>query len=106
MIELTPDWIFDTQCTMWFRNYDGTGYLLIDNVYNSYWIVLAFQTLGVKFDVMSETDGNEKNRTWIYDFQIADIKDECPIFYERFMEHAIMMDEVKKRNGASFNRNN
>ena len=104
--ELTSDWIFDTQCTLWFRDENGTGYLVIDNVYYANCIVLAFQKLGIKFDFKGETDENEKDRARIYDFQIADIKDECPIFYGKFMEQAITIEDLKKYYASFFKRNN
>ena len=85
MIELTPEWILMNLIGNWVT--DGNGLAIITIVKSNpskAFIELALKSLkiGWKANMFSTNQGLEID----YLFEIEDIKDLCPVFYEKLWE--------------------
>ncbi len=85
MIELTPDWVLKNLSDHWYA--DGNGYAVISVVtenFSTAWIELALDTLDIEWEVGEHfIDGINYSD---YVFDIEDIKEDCPEYYEELIE--------------------
>lgn len=90
VVELTPDWLLSRFIEGWLRDVNGRVVISTQSVESGNWIALALETLGIKWRCGEMGEGTE-DASFLFIFQIDDIKIECPMCYERFME-----DEPRK----------
>ncbi len=84
MIELTPEWVLKNMSDHWFT--DGEGFAIISTTKSSSraWVELALDTLDIEWEV-EEVFYDEENH-FQYVFDIEDVIEECPEFYEELIE--------------------
>ncbi len=81
--ELTPDWLLSNFCEDFYMLDDGQSFIFVDDIRDRAWIALAFEILGVACEGYVDEE-ETKIPVFIFSFQIEDVKNECPIFYEFF----------------------
>lgn len=85
MIELTPEWVLNELPDSLYANGKGKGEVFTEDIVSSRWIKLALNTLDIPF-IEEEYYDDKDVWTSAFEFQIEDIKEECPSFYKRMKE--------------------
>jgi hypothetical protein len=94
-IKITPEWIL-TEIPIT-HIVDGQGNVLVHTVINfdGSWIKLALQTLGIEYKQLA-WEKTEDHFFAQFEFKINDIREECPVLYEK-------LDEMNYLNGRITN---
>ena len=84
MIELTPEWVLKNLSDHWFALGEGYAVIAVSDEFSAAWIELALDTLDIEWEVEEHfIDGVIYSQ---YDFDIEELKEECPEFYEELIE--------------------
>lgn len=83
-IELTPEWILSELSQSLYADGKGTACIDTDSASDASWIKLALNTLLIPFE---EKEYGDNDMTFIdFEFNINDIKDNCPNLYEKMKD--------------------
>jgi len=84
MIEIDPEWVLMILTDSWLTDGDGLAIITINESNPSRFLIeSALNSLNIEWDanLFSTIKGKEID----YFFEIEDIKDLCPVFYEELM---------------------
>ena len=87
MIELTPEWVLTLLSDVFFADGNGKATVRTTEMYNSEWINLALDTLKIKWELFESEI--EFDYYYDFEFQIEDIKEECPSLYRKLTDENI-----------------
>lgn len=87
-IELTADWILERFSCGKYADGRGNGTLIIleDELTNYFFIELAFEQMGIEYEANDYSDDNGENVETHFEFEIEDIKEDCPKLYKSLSE--------------------
>jgi len=80
---LTPFWLLMSFSETFYLKDDGQAYIFFDDIRDQAWIALAFLGLGINCPDYQEKE-DSKDPLFVFKFQIEDVKNENPSFYDFF----------------------
>ena len=94
MIELTPEWVLMNLSDYWFTDGDGLAFISLYEINKSKTLIeLALNTLDIEWEMDIQNIECEMDEAsiddlieFLYVFEIEDIKDLCPEFYEKLVK--------------------
>ena len=96
VIELTPEWILMNLSDNWFTDGDGLAFIsLFESNSSKAWIALALDTLDIEWEMHEVSIDQEIEFDYL--FEIEDIKDLCPEFYEILVKDNIEAQSYYKK---------
>ncbi len=84
-ITLTTEWVLQKLSHTQYADGDGNISVYTDDATDANFIELALNSLHIYYEAYEYLDDND-DFVFGFDFRIENIKDECPIFYQRMKE--------------------
>jgi hypothetical protein len=83
-IELTPEWVLSELPQSLYANGNGVVSIDTDSVSDASWIKLALNTLLIPYEENEYGDG--RNSFFDIEFNLEDLRTECPTLYKEMKE--------------------
>ncbi len=85
MVEFTPEWVLMNLSDGWETDGNGIASIIIDESNSSKaWVELALISLDIEWDIVMFSSNQVIETEYV--FEIEDIKDSCPEFYEKLVK--------------------
>ena len=101
MIELTPERVLTLLSDVCFADGNGKATVRTTEMDNSKWINLALDTLKIKWELLEFEI--EFDYYYDFEFQIGDIKAECPNLYRKLIDENIKLFQNTHKGDVGLN---